>query len=366
MFKKFSVSMVIVILVAGLMAGVVSAKSSKAGKSGADLDTRHRMLIGQIQEIGTSDFTVESLNGESHIITITDETVFRIRTDEEPEEADFSDLAVGKYVGVVNHNGSSGEFTARLVVLLPDDFDPSQFNLIRAAGEVSMVTTGAGFFKLDTLSGEKLTIYVDENTRFVGSAESLEGLEKDMKLSVVARKQEDGSLLAKAILTKKPLREHFARTIGTLTGISTETITITDRGDNSHTFTITDETRFVDRKGKVESMEDLETGMILVTVHLRDTEENEAKAVIVADETLLSLKRTTGMIKSINKNQLTLDANGSVMHFEIDDNTRINGLNVSSLDDLEKGMRVLVLYQEDEGGKLIAKSISGVKRNPRD
>ena len=113
-------------------------------------------------------------------------------------------------------------------------------------------------------------------------------------------------------------------------------------------------------------MEDLETGMVVVIVHLRETEENEAKAVIVADEALLSLKRTTGVIKSINKNQLTLDAKGSVMHFKIDENTRINGLNISSLDDLEKDMRVLVLYQEDESGNLIAKSISGVKRLTRD
>ena len=203
MFKKFSISIIIMILVAGLMAGVVSAKSSTAGKSGADLDPKHRMLVGQIQEIGGNDFTVEGLNSEMHIITITDETIFRFRTDEEPEEAAFSDMAVGMYVGVVNHNDSNGEFTARLVVLLPDDFDPSQIKLIRASGEVSMVTTGASFFKLDTLSGEKLTITVDENTRFVGRVESLEDLEKGTKLSVVAREQEDGTLLAKAILTKK-------------------------------------------------------------------------------------------------------------------------------------------------------------------
>jgi hypothetical protein len=366
MFKKISISMVIVIMLAGLMAGVVSAKSSTAGKSGTNLDPRHSMLVGQIQEISNSEFTVEDLNGEIHIITVTDETIFRARPDRELEEADFNDLEVGKYVGVVKHNHSSGDFSARLVVLLPDDFDPSQLNLIRVAGEVSMVSTGAGFFKLDTLSGEKLTISVDENTRFVGRIDSLEDLEKGMKLSVVARKQEDGSLLAKAILTKKLLGEHFTRTAGTLTSISGETITITDRRENGHTFTITDETRFADRSGEVEGLEDLETGMVLVIVHLRETGENEAKAVLVADEALLSLKRTSGVIKLINKNQLTLDAIGSVMHFEINENTRINGLNVSSLDDLQKDMRVLVLYQEDESGKLIAKSISGIKRPPRD
>jgi hypothetical protein len=362
MFKKLSIPLIVVLLATSMVAGAASAKSSGFGKSGTDMENHQRMLIGQVIEIGASEFTVEGLNGDLHIIKITEETDFRTRGEEESSEAAFSNLEIGKYVGVINREDSYGTFSARLVVLLPDDFNPSHFRLTKAVGEVSMVTTGGGFFKLETRSGEKLTINVDENTRYAGGVESLEDLEKGDKVGIVAQKQEDGTLMAKAVVAPRNERRVYSQTNGTLTGISGNELTITDRQDQVHTFTVTEDTLYKDRSGEVDGIEDLETGMIVVIVHLKEPEVNVAKAVIVADEAILSLKRTRGLIKSINKNQLTLDANGQVMHFEIDGNIHIKGWNISSLEDLEKDMRVLVLYQEDESGKLIAKSITGAKR----
>ena len=366
MIKKISITLIVVLLAAGLFTGAVFAKEDTAGKSDVDMDPNHRMLIGLILEIGDSDFTVEGLNGEHHIITVTEETIFRIWTGEGPEEATFSDLEFGLYIGVSNHEDPSGEFSARLVVILPENFDPSQLSLVRVTGEVFMVSTGAGFFKIETPNGEKLTFYVDEKTRYAGGVESLEDLEKGDKVAVVARQQENGDLLARAVATRKVEPRPFAQTNGKLTASSGDEITITDRRGLEHTFSVTENTTFKDRAGEVGGIEDLEVGMVVIIVHLRDTEVNEAEAVLVADEAILSLKRTVGRIKSINKNELTLDVNGDVMHFSIDKNTRINGWNISGLEDLEKDMRVRMLYQEDDSGKLIAKSITGSKRQVRD
>ncbi|MBN2044981.1 MAG: hypothetical protein JW757_08185 [Anaerolineales bacterium] len=364
MLKKISFPIVIALLAAGLVTGAASAKARSSGKSGEDLDPNHRMLIGQILEIGAGEFTVEALNGELHILTVTDETVYRTRNGEQPGEASFSDLEIGMYVGVYNHEDSWGGFSARLVVLLPEDFDPNRLKLLRVSGEVSMVTTGGGFFKIETRNGEKLTFTVDEHTRYADGIETLEDLEKGDRVGVIALKQENGDLLVKAVVTQKIQPREFAQTSGRLAEIAGDKITITDRRGLTHTFLLTENTIFKDRAGEVDGTGDLAIGMVLIVVHPRETEANEAKAVLVADEPVLRLKRTNGIIKSINANQLTLDANGQVMHFTIDENTRINGWNVNDLDDLEKDMRILVLYLEDENGKLIARSITGVKRFP--
>lgn len=366
MFKKLSLTLILVLLATGLIAGVVSADTASIRNTGSEANPKPRLQIGKVMAIGASDFTVEALNGEQRRIVITDETQFRVRDGEETSEAAFSDLEIGQYVGILNRKNEDGELIARLVVLLPDDFDPADIKAKRAVGEVTMSTEGGGFFKMETREGEKLTINVDENTRYTGSLSSLADLEKGTKVGILALEQEDGSLLAKAVGAQKPKPRKIGQTHGTLTAISEDSITITDRREQEHTFNLTQDTVYKDRAGEVDSLEDLETGMVVVVAHLRETDVYEAKAVLVADPALLKLKRALGQIKSINKNQLTLDANDEVLHFTIDENTRIKGLNISSLDDLDKDMRVLVLYQEDESGDFIAKAITGVKRPSKD
>ena len=155
MYKKINIAALIAVLAAVMVAATASAETPAAARWLTDRDPNHRMLIGKVLEIGSSEFTAEGLNGEVHTILLTDETVFRTRGEAagESEAASFADLEAGMYVGVYNHEDSAGQFSARLVVLLPKDFDPSNFTVRRAVGEVAMVTVNGGFFKLDLSYG---------------------------------------------------------------------------------------------------------------------------------------------------------------------------------------------------------------------
>ena len=359
MFKKLSLAALIAALTALMAAALVSADALPSGKNLADRHPNHRMLIGKILEIDADQFTAEGLNGEVHTILVTGETHFRMRGEEpgEGEEASFADLAVGMYVGVYNRKDDSGEVSARLVVLLPEDFDPGSVRGRRILGEVNMVTVGGGFFKLDTRADETLTITVDENTHFAGDLESLEDLEKGAKVGVLVQKLEDDTLLAKAVIGGQFERPRFDKQGGKLTAIDGQQITITDRDEQEYTFTITDETRFASRDGEVQGLDDLEVDMIVVVLFDAETGENLAKAVLVGDGALLELDRVRGEVHNTANDKLTITAGDETLTFAVDENTRIRGREIEGLDDLEKGMEVFVLYQVQEDGTQLAKGI---------
>jgi len=361
MFKKISTAALIAALAALMTAALVSADASPIGKKHADQHRmdQHRMLIGKILEIGESQFTVEALNGEFRTIAVTDETIFRTRGEEGGEggEASFSDLAAGMYVGVYDRESGSGEFSARLVALLPEDFDPADLIGQRILGEVSMVTAGGGFFKLDTRAGDALTISVDENTRFAGGLESLEDLEKGAKVGVLAQKLEDDTLLAMAVLGSQFEPPPFDKQGGKLSSIDGQQITITSRDEQTYTFTVTEETRFASRGGEVQGLEDLELDMILMVVFDSGSGENIARAVMVGDGALLELERVGGGVHNTANDKLTITTGDETLTFAVDEDTRIRGREIDSLDDLEKGMKVFVLYQVQEDGTLLAKGI---------
>ena len=359
MYKKLSYAALIAVLAALMAAALVSADALSSGKGLKDQHPNQRMLIGKVLEIEADQFTAEGLNGEVHTILVTDETLFHMRGEErgEGEEASFSDLAAGMFVGVYNRKDDSGEVSARLVVLLPEDFDPANVRGRRIFGEVNMVTAGGGFFKLDTRSGETLTITVDENTRYAGGLESLGDLEKGLKVGVLVQKLEDESLLAKAVLGGQFERPRFDKQGGKLTAIDGQQITITDRDEQDYTFTITDETRFASRDGEVQGLEDLGVDMIVVVLFDAESGENTAKAVLVGDGALLELERVPGEVHKTANDKLTITAGDETLTFAVDENTRIRGREIDGLDDLEKGMKVFVLYQVQEDGTLLAKGI---------
>ena len=362
MLKKIGLAALITLLAGALLTGFAFAKGEGNGKQIPSRDPNHRMVVGEILEIGSSEFSVKGLNGELYTILVSEETVFRTRNEDGGSEASFADLEIGMYVSVNNHEDSNGDFSARLVVLLPEDFDPSKLKGKRAVGEVDMVTSGGGFFKMTTRDGEKLTIVVDENTRFAGYVDGLDDMEKGDKVGVLALEQEDGSLLAKAVLSRK-VEPKLDKQAGSLTGINEQTITLTDRNEESHTFTVTDETRFASRDGSVESFDDLEIDMILIVLFTNE-DPTTAKAVTLVDEAILNLERAVGEIQSVGTNQITLLSNGETLVFSVDENTRIQGSQIDSLNDLSEGMKVGVLYQTEDDGTLTAKAIITGRQKP--
>lgn len=354
MFKKISSAALIAVLAAVMTAALVNADASPSRKRLADEHPKHRMLIGMVLEIGTDNFTVEDLRGETIQITVTDKTVFRSRSGEPADsnlgEATFNDLSVGRYVGIHQRDGE-----AKLVALLPENFDPEVFRGMKLAGEVNLVTVGGGFFKVDTREGETLTITVDENTRYLG-LDGLDDLEKGDKVGVLAQELEDGTLLAKAVGSPRGERPKLDRLVGTLTDIDGQQITITNREGQAHSFLITDDTRFGSRDGEVGGLEDLELDMVLMVI-INPEHEDQAKAVLVVDPAILNLERTRGEVHNTANGKLAIIAGEEMITFVVDEDTRIHGREIEGLDDLSKGMKVLILYQTQEDGTLLAKGI---------
>ena len=187
---------------------------------------RRPRAIGQITAIGNNQLTVESPRG-THTVLVNDETKF---FNSDREEINFSDLAVGRWVaGGGERNEESQTITARLIVLLPEDFSPEDRPGERIGGTITQINNGQNEFSLTTRDGESLTISVDDNTRYQGDFTALTDLKKDMQVGVIVV-EENGSLLAKAVLTGRPdnkgPRPHRGRAIGQITAIGSGEFTV--------------------------------------------------------------------------------------------------------------------------------------------
>lgn len=359
MLKKYGTILIAVLVLSTLTAGVVFARETSGPKTHPETRERHRLLVGQVIRLGESDFDLESPNGDVHTAQVTGETVFRIRSSEGDlgDTANFEDLTLGRWVGVNNRRNAEGEFSARLVVILPEDFDPADIQARPAVGEVTQVNNGQSTFEILTAAGKTLTFGVDENTRFAGIIASLTDLEKGLKVSVLAVEQEDGTLLAKLVGARNPENIQFEKIGGKISAIGADSLTITTRDGESRTFPVTDETRFASRDGSYQSLDDLEVGLPVLILVDRDGSPDQAAAVLVLDEAILGLERMQGEVQSAGGDHLTLIVNGETVNFTVGEHARIQGRGISDFNDIKNGMKAMVLYSVEEDGTLLARGI---------
>jgi hypothetical protein len=354
MVKKLFFTSLVAILITLSAVSLVSAEDQFGNKQLPDTHPNRRALVGQVMEIGISEFEVEIPNGNVISISITEKTVFRSRQDEQGEEASFSDLEVGMWVAVYLKTDDPDTTNARLVVLLPDDIDPSNLRGRRVLGEVDKINPGQNTFEVLTRNGETISFQVDEKTRFGGGIDSFDDLEKGMVVAVLAVKQEDNSLLAKLVSTREQDRPRLQKTRGKITEIGDSSITVLLTEGEEKTFTITEDTRFASRKGDIHGLEDLKLDMVVAIVTRPDSEQ--ALAVMVADQALLELERVRGTVQSAGGDHLTINVGDEKLQFTVHEKARIRGRGIEDLNDLKNGMKVLVLYTENDG-ELIAAGI---------
>jgi hypothetical protein len=272
MFKKISIALIAALLFSVSIAGVAVAQSDTPPDSlGAG---RLRIALGQVTSISEGFFTMTARNTEVTIL-ISDDTVFKNR---DGSDASFGDLEVDRWVIVTARRNEDGDFVARRVILMPEGFDPADLHLVRMAGEVDKINNGQDTFTITKSDGESVTLNVDEHTRWLGALTELKDLEKGMKVGVVAKQQDDGSLLAKIVGARKEDRTG-GRAVGQVSAVGTDELTVNTR-KGEVTFAVDDETRFKSRDGSVEGLDDLETGMkVLVVFTVQDDGSLLAKLV---------------------------------------------------------------------------------------
>ncbi|HAY84929.1 MAG TPA: hypothetical protein DCY42_08410 [Chloroflexi bacterium] len=359
MIKKISYSVLIAILAAIAGASVVLAENPSSPKHAPD---SKRALVGQVLAVSAEQLQVESPNGESHSIALTAETIFRSRQGEPGEPASFSDLEVGMWVAVFQKGDSRGSSSAHLVVLLPADFDPSSRRGKCTLGEIEKINPGQLTFQLLSRSGERITLQVDEGTRFTGGVHSFDELEKGMRVAVCAVTSEDNTLLARWVAAKSENGSGLQKTGGKISQVGDSSITILNRQGDEQTFVITEATRFGSRQGEIHGLEDLETGLVVVILH--QPQQDQAVAVLVADQALLKTQRMRGSVQSAGGKHLTIIVGDEKLEFEVDDHTRIRGHGIQDLNDLKNGMQVLVFYIESEDSWLAKGILALPSRTP--
>jgi hypothetical protein len=356
MWKKIWIPVVSVLLVA-LLAGVWMVAEAFAQEPMPDGDFQQtsflqrwriaRHGLGQVLSVSQDQFVVRKQNGQEYTLLVTDETRFR---DLAGDELSFADLQVDQWVVVVPLRGAGQELAARLVVILPDDFDPTQF--MGARGLITSVDLAASQFGMQNRAGAELLFHVDGETRFAGEVVELADLQPEMQAMVSGLRLDDGELLAQVVWARTPgeqvdRRRYAGRVSQVDLQVSAFSLT-TRRGGEELNFLVDENTRFQGRQGSVQGLEDLEVEMVAL-VFARPNADGSLLALVVAagsgDQLPKFEGRALGRVVSVELDILVIDVRGGrQIHVQVNDDThfrsRVEG--VQSLEDLQPGMIVAV------------------------
>ena len=374
MSKKVYIPIVIAVL-AAVVIGLFAVDAVAAKGNGGLLDRlrQRRGSLGQVTEVKTNEFTIEKRDGSEVSYHVNDETKF---TDRDRNELTFADVTEGAWVLVAASEAQGQKPDARIVVILPEDFDPE--NMAGYRGTIAGVNVDEGEFTLKTRDEQEVTFSVDAETLFNGEAPDLESLEDGMWAGVSAETQDDGSLLAKGVCSSYPM----ARKVGQVTAVdqAAGTFTVKGRDGIEATFAVTEETRIRIGRGnpgqgqndETYDLADLEEGMIAGVMGVNDPASATpvAKLVIARQrEDLPSFDaRFAGRVTAVDNNSFTIQTrDGETITFQVTGDThfRSRGVEVASLDDLTEGMIVMVGAKELGNGDYQAQLVLAGQRQTR-
>ncbi|MDI6694332.1 MAG: DUF5666 domain-containing protein [Anaerolineales bacterium] len=356
MTKKIAIPMIAAMLIALLIgAWAFSDASAQGGSPLAEL-RRGRGVLGQVTAVADSQFTLQTRQGETRDFLVDENTRFRSR-----EDADLSleDLQVGRWVEVFAAPAPNETPAARLVIVLPEDFDPSKMKGLR--GLVEAVDLTGSLFKLKDRQGEISSVAVDEQTKFRGQAEEFSELEAGMAVFAVVEVQDNGELLAKAVRAGFPIIRRFGEI--TAVDVAAGEFTLkTARTGEELLFRVDENTRFRSKDDQIAGLGDLQPGMVAAVTARQ--EPDGALALLVAAGEREDLPnfdlRIAGRVISIADETFTIKGrDGQEYTFQVNAETRFRspGDRVHGLEDLREGMVVWVGAQELGGGQYLAQLV---------
>jgi hypothetical protein len=244
------------------------------------------------------------------------------------------------------------------VFILPEDFDPSQFG--GARGLIAGVNIAANQFSLETNDGEQMTFDVNDETHYWGEIQSLADLEPEMSAIVRYQLTDIDGLLALGVFSPAVERGTLQRNLGQVLEVDliNGTFSMRPRGsDDLLTFQVGENTHFRSREQTIQSLEDLQPGMI-VAVRARQDDDGTLQAIVVIaakrDQIPYFESRMAGRVTEITNNSFTIHArNGQNYSILVTGNTVFRGQKgrVQSLDDLQVNMLVVVGGKELGNGQ---------------
>ncbi|MBL7163125.1 MAG: hypothetical protein ISS57_11000 [Anaerolineales bacterium] len=353
MTKKLSIPLLIAFLCAMLISGVVLAAEDTP-------QVRGQRIYGEIVAIADDSFTMQNQNGEQFTYLVDENTSFR---SSEIEEPGITDLQVGAKVAVFAPGRVDENPAARLVILLPDEFDPSQWAGVRSRGKITQVDLDASSFVVQTNSGEEQIFLIDETTRFFGQLSGLSDLQTGFEVAVGGVETDDGELLARLVIATEVQNTNVHA--GTITEVTPAagTFTLQTRQGEELIIAVDENTNYNSRAGKIDGLDDLAPDMAAMVYGSPQDDGIFLAARVIAgnEEDLPNYDvKAFGQITSIGANSLTLQPrNAEEMTFLVDGETtfRARGGEVNGLGDLAEGMFALVGAYETQDGQLLAKLI---------
>ncbi len=351
--KKLIAPFTIAILCAILVVGsALAAEDTPQG--------RGQNIYGVVIAIADDSFTLQNQDGKLFTYFVDDSTNFR---SPEIEAPDFANLELGGKIAVFAPGSDEAYPAARLVILLPEDFDPSQWAEARTRGEVVSVDIEAGSFTLQANSGEEKSFWVDDSTRFFGQLSSLNDLQVGMSVGVGGVEAEDGEVLARLIVGANTQEAKLhAGTIMVVTPAA-GTFTLETRQGDDLIIAVDENTIFNSRAGEIESLNDLTVDMVAMVYGSSQDDGVFLATRLVAGDTddLPNYDvKAIGQVTEVGVDSVSLQPrNGEEMTFLVDEETtfRSRGNELTSLGDFEEGSFALVGAYETDDGQLLAKLI---------
>jgi hypothetical protein len=306
-----------------------------------------RPVLGKISSIGTTQFTIEKRDGSQLIVKVDDRTRYR---GSNRSVLSFPDLQVGRWVAMAGARRSAEITLARLVILFPEGFDPSQVDILR--GRITEILTNA--FTLDTQEGEQI-VNVGSDTAYRGQVAGFSDLEEGMLAGVVADEVGGEAVVAKILRAGYPGRRSAGEIL--VVNPSANTFTLkTVRNGEELVFSTDTATRFRSKDDKLSTLSDLKSGMFALVFSkyqaLQGSDEPiPALGIAVVDKDALPKidRRFVGRITSLGNNEFTIEnLQGEKINFQITGSTyfRIGIRSRAAFDNLKEGMRVLVGAKE--------------------
>ena len=350
MKKKLVFPFALALLASLLLSSVVFAQTPQRPRNSG------RRGVGQVTAIGSNQFTATTRNGRIYQVLVDETTRFR---NSDQTEASFADLAVDQWVIIITApvggelSGGQPQFTARLVMLLPKEIDPSQRFGIRARGVITATDPAASTFNLRDLNGQILTLAVDENTHFIGQANGLSDLQPGMTVAAAAKEANPGYPQAVLVAARFPLANHAGKIIGV--NLENGSFDLETVRNGTLTFVVNDQTHFRSPEQSVQSLEELQPGMVATVSACQDGTQLIALLVAAADRSDLPEydQRDAGRVVTTDGNSFTVEKqSGEQITFSVTSETRFRslGIRVQTLNDLRVGMRVFVGSNEASGG----------------
>jgi len=338
MFKK-----IVLPIIAAIMLTVSFSGTALAAEDDHPEGIRVR---GEVIAIDTSagKFQIEKPDGSELTFFVNGQTRFQ------GEAQSLEELEVGWKVGVGAREDEGGKLWAVLVL----SGDPEDF--FQTRGLVTDVNTSAGKFTIEKPDGEKMTFFVDENTRYGGQLSSLEDLQEGWHAGVVAKESSPGRMLAVGVVAGDA--PELLKVKGKVTSVDpgAGTFSIDTEDGRSLRFLVDEKTRY---QGQLSSLEEMQVGW-QAGVAAKETKNGQMLAVLVIAGTRPEQIRAQGIIVGVDLSagRFRLEKpDGSVLTFFVDENTTYKG-DIKGIRDLEEGMRARVGAIEDGDGKLIARLVA--------